>query len=164
MKIFAITHGEKQDGGNPSLTFKGIQQIDNLVDKVLNLHPTSVIIGTGRRFIETYYAISGTVPNLSFDQVKACPLLGSADSGKKAESGWDVMLADGTEIRAGNYVGLVELQNAIDWFGVLDLMAQEDTLLVTGREFIGALMGSADQAKSATVYTIDTETKVVTEV
>ncbi|HEY4512349.1 MAG TPA: hypothetical protein VJH63_01660 [Candidatus Paceibacterota bacterium] len=165
-KIYAVTHGRKLLGINPRLDPAGEVEIAALASRV----PTSesmvdIVVGTGARFVHTFDILARAKSlkiALAGVQVKYSPILGSADSGKKAETGWDVILADGTEVKAGGYLGLIDAPG-IDLWKFLEEGISDGTLLITGREFIGALVGSADNAKSAAVYEItinDKEFKV----
>ncbi|MFA6050781.1 MAG: hypothetical protein WC761_06355 [Candidatus Paceibacterota bacterium] len=163
MKLWAITHGQKHEGVNPSLTQAGIEQIANASRKLIDYTVTGVVIGTGKRFIDTHAVYRDTLGEKKVP-IKYSPFLGSADSGKKAETGFDVVLADGTPIHDSGYIGLIGTPG-VDLWAVLEGTMKDGTLLVTGREFIGAFMpNGANDAKSATVYEIDTATRTVTEI
>jgi len=154
VKFFAITHADKFPGINPGLTDKGKAEIVALTGKLPTEGVENVIIGTGKRFMDIFKALTGAQFNVGVKSVKVSPLLGSADSGKKTE----VFLADGTLIDIGNYIGLIGTPGVDLWAWLKSL--KEGTLLCTGREFIGALI---KDAKAATVYIIDTDAMTVTE-
>ncbi len=150
--IFAVTHGSKAEGPNPELTGAGVAEIRAAAAKLFNREVTCIIVGTGLRFIHTHTVIN-TVFDLGGLPVKYSPLLGSADSGKKAETGFDVLLADGTPIHDSGYIGLIGTPG-VDLWAFLAGAIPDGSLLVTGREFIGSFLGGANNAKSATVYQI----------
>lgn len=159
MKLYAITHGKKKEGADPELSPDGIREIEALNFEPFSGKITGIVIGTGRRFHDTFMTIPESKLPLSRLPVKRSSLLGNADSGKKSESGWDVILADGTEVKAANYIGPLDV--GIDLWPFLESLS-EGMLLVTGREFIGTLIKPAD-GKSATLYEIDVESRTVTE-
>lgn len=154
-KIIAVTHGKKTGGANPQLDEKGQLDILVLAEKLPINEITGVIVGTGVRFAHTFSCLcdhkSIREKLLSFTP-QFCPLLGSADSGTIGESGgFDVILADGRQVKAGGYLGLSEAAGINLWAFLWSL--PDGTLLVTGRELIIAL-GTKD-AKSATIYEIE---------
>lgn len=154
--IWAVTHGKKAQGTNPGLNETGINEILQLATKLPVSLIRQIIIGTGTRFIHTYKLLlaqdagSGNLQNI---KPTYSPLLGSADSGDKSETGWGVLLTDGTKVPLGNYIGLNGTPG-IDLWEFLRKGVADDTLLVTGREFIGTLLKSVDAGKSATAYKI----------
>jgi hypothetical protein len=153
MKIIAITHAEKEAGVNPGLTEIGKVNIMEAAKKLPSKSITNVIIGTGKRFSDVFNCVANVIwDNLPRESisVKYSPLLGSADSGTKTETGWDVFLADGTLVKVGNYIGIIGTPG-IDLWTWLDSLP-EGTLLCTGREFIGAL--GVKDAQAGTIYEI----------
>jgi hypothetical protein len=160
-RIFAITHAEKKEGVNPGLTDKGMDDLIALIPK-LPCNIRNVIIGTGKRFHDIFRAIAHSEQLCIIWSVKFSPLLGSADSGTETETGMDVYLADGTLVKIGDYIGLIGTPGVDPWKWLNSL--QDNTLLCTGREFIGAL--GVKDAKMATIYVIDVDasTLTVTEV
>jgi hypothetical protein len=155
MKILAITHAEKEAGVNPGLTETGKENIVAGAQKLLTKKLTHIIVGTGKRFNDVFNGVLsviwGKLPCGPIEDVKYSPLLGSADSGTKTETGMDVFLADGTLVKIGDYIGLIGTPgiNLVTWLESLP----EGTLLCTGREFIGAL--GVKDAQMATVYEIE---------
>ncbi len=157
MKIFAVTHAEKELGINPKLTDKGMNDIISLISK-LPCVVRSVIVGTGTRFLNIFRAIEHADALCMLKSVKYSPLLGSADSGKKTETGMEVYLADGTLVPLGHYIGLIGTPGIDLWKWLKSL--EDNTLLCTGREFIGAL--GVKDAQMAQLYVIDTDLTTVT--
>ncbi|MDB5204653.1 MAG: hypothetical protein JWP09_681 [Candidatus Taylorbacteria bacterium] len=154
--IWAVTHGKKAAGTNPVLNETGVNEILQLAKKLSMDSIKQIIIGTGARFIHTYKILlaqdagNGNLQNID---PKYSPLLGSADSGDRGETGWNVLLTDGTAVPLGNYIGLNGTPG-IDLWKFLRERVEDGALLVTGRELIGTLMGSVDAGKSATAYQI----------
>lgn len=128
MNVYIITHGEKDKGVNPRLTEAGKTAITNL--SVPN-GITQVIVGTGRRFADVFTNIKDRVGNVP---VKYSPLCGSADSGEKSETGFEVILADGTIVNVSDYLGLVGTPG-VDLVAWLESLPN-GTLLCAGREFL----------------------------
>ncbi len=158
--IYAVTHGKKAEGPNPGLTPEGYEAIKNLAGKLLLATQgavVNIIVGTGRRFLDVFRALG--LKELT-SNVKYCFLLGSADSGVKTETGWDVIGADGTVFEAKFVVGLIGTPGINLWEYVRAL--PDGAILCTGREFIGAL-GEKD-AESAVIYRINTVTRAITKV
>ncbi len=163
MKLRAITHGQKKEGVNPGLTEDGKTNIRLVGGKLVEYSVTGVVIGTGTRFLDTYNAIKEAV-DLERFKPKYSPFLGSADSGTKAETGFNVLLADGTPIHDSGYIGLIGTPG-VDLWAMIEGTMENGNLLVTGREFIGAFMpGGANDAKSAALYEIDTDARTVVEI
>ena len=159
-EIIAATHGEKSEGANPGLTAKGYADVKDLIGKVLLATGgviENVFVGTGLRFFDVYDALELEVFKV---KVKYFFLLGSADSGVKTETGWDVFAANGRLIEASAIIGLIGTPGIDLWLWLESI--PEGSVLCTGREFIGAL--GVKDAKSAKVYTINTVTRTVTEV
>jgi hypothetical protein len=131
LNIYIATHGEKGQGANPGLTETGKAQIAALPipDGI-----TQVVVGTGRRFCDILAAVKDRVGNVP---VKYSPLCGSADSGEKSETGFNVTLADGTSVEIGGYIGLIGTPgiDLVAWLGSLP----DNTLLCAGREFLGGI-------------------------
>lgn len=145
--IHIVTHGAKCPGEDPRLTLEGLQEV-NLI--VLPSGISQIICGTGRRFEDTLNSLVGVhgIP------VKYSPLCGSADSGERAETGFQVILASGTKVPVGDYIGLIGTPG-VDlktWIQSLP----ENTLLVAGRELTGAL-GYRD-GQPGRLYRCDGET------
>ncbi len=165
-KIFAVTHGKKHPGSNPALTKEGREEVHAAAKKIKPEVITGFMCGTGLRFQNTWLAVVDAL-DLSHLDLRHSPLLGSADSGIKAESGshgWDIHLADGRTIKDTNYVGLIGTPG-VDLWKFLEGNVTSCTMLCTGREFIGALIeGGADAAKSGTLYEIDCAARTVHEV
>lgn len=154
MKIIAITHAEKEAGVNPGLTEIGKVNIMEAAKKLSSNNITNIIVGTGKRFSDVFNCVANVIwDNLPRESisVKYSPLLGSADSGTKTETGFDVFLADGTLVKIGNYIGLIGTPG-IDLGAWLSSLP-EGTLLCTGREFIGAL--GVKDAQAGTIYEIE---------
>ncbi len=165
MKIVAITHAEKNQGVNPGLTEKGKADICALAGKLPKGGVKNIIIGTGTRFLDIFDSLCGAGGWVKLDSqsnfIRFSPLLGSADSGKKTETGFDVYLADGTLVPIGDYIGLIGTPG-VDLWAWLKSIQTDGTLLCTGREFIGSL--GVKDAQMARVYVIDTDTQTVTVV
>jgi len=160
--IIAVTHGKKMAGPDPRLDPDGIEQIRILQGRVgFPDEFLVVMIGTGRRFMDTAVALDFN-PGSSHLR---CSLLGTADSGEKnLRGGMDVLLADGTPVSfPQDYIGLVGTPGIDLWAWLASLSADRSYLLVAGREFIGALLGNVNLAKSATAYEIDVVGRTVTE-
>ena len=156
-RIVAITHSDKASGANPGLTEKGKLQIGVTAGRIpagLN----RVIMGTGKRFGDIWTTIKVLMHLMDIVSVRYSPLLGSADSGTKTETGFDVILADETVVPIGEYQGIIGTPGIDLWAWLASL--EDNTLLCTGREFIGAL--GVKDAKAGAVYTIDVETKTAT--
>jgi hypothetical protein len=158
MKFLAMTHAEKHPGVNPNLTAKGKNDIALLADKL----PSSVIgviVGTGARFCDMLDVIKENPRLAQIKDIKFSPLLGSADSGKKTETGFDVFLANGRLIKIGDYIGLIGTPGVDLWMW---LMSFKDgpIILCTGREFIGAL--GYENSQTGQLFEIDTNKLSVT--
>jgi len=161
MKIFAITHAEKEAGSNPGLTENGLKDILTRAKELPRDELKNMVVGTGKRFCEVSFAVRQRLTTLSghnsIESVKYSPLLGSADSGKKTETGFEAILADGTNVPIGDYIGLIGTPGIDLWAWLKSL--SEGTLLCTGREFIGAL--GVKNAEAGQIYVIDTDLKSV---
>ena len=160
MKLFAITHAEKNSGTNPSLTEKGKADIKTVAERLPWSEIRDVVVGTGVRFNNILEMIIVLLGNPNFDSVRYSPLVGSADSGKKSETGFEVILADGSLVGIGDYIGLAGTPGVDLWVWMKSL--SPNTLLCTGREFVGAL--GVKDAQMAQVYVIDTDTSTVSTV
>lgn len=164
-RITAVTHGPKEPGPNPPMTQEGKVAVSEAVNKALGELPTTrhIIIGTGNRFQEVATIVSAclakTEAKVALETIKFSPLIGNADSGKQGETGFEVMLPDGTIVPVGNYIGVVNTPGIDLWTFLGSL--PEGTILCTGREFIAAL--GVKEAKSAKVYAINPEDRTVTE-
>lgn len=145
--IYAVTHAEKEKGINPGLTPKGKADIKALAAKLPG-SLKNVIIGTGKRFNDVFKALGLH----KMETKKWSSLLGSADSGTKTETGMDVILADGVLVPIGNYIGIIGTPGINLWAWLKSLPAE--TLLCTGREFVGALINNAEAGQ---IYIIDTD-------
>jgi hypothetical protein len=140
---YIITHGDKEKGPDPELHILGIAQVAGLT---VPEDVTNVIVGTGRRFIQTWDTVKKSKTlNVA---VRYSPLCGSADSGEKSETSFMVTLADGTSVGIGDYVGLIGTPG-VDLKSWLDSLP-EGTLLVAGREFLGAI--GYTEGKTGTLY------------
>lgn len=130
-RIFIVTHGAKKSGPNPPLSPAGKAQVSSLP---IPTGITSVIVGTGQRFADTYRAIKDKVGDIP---VKYSPLCGSADSGEKGESGFQVTLVDSTVVEPEDYIGLVGTAGVdlLIWLKSLP----DNTLLCAGREFLSGI-------------------------
>jgi hypothetical protein len=163
-KIFAITHAEKEAGVNPGLTEAGKANIVAVAQKLLTKKLAHIIVGTGKRFNDVFNGVLSVIWGKlrcgPIEDVKYSPLLGSADSGVKTETGFDVYLADGTLVKIGDYIGLIGTPG-IDLWKWLDSLP-EGTLLCTGREFITAL--GMKNAEAGQLYQIETGDTTVTVV
>lgn len=134
MRIYILTHGNKVPGPNPGITEDAKKALS---EAYIPPWVNNIFVGTGLRFKETLAAIMPKFGQGAIVSVNFSPLCGSADSGEKAETGFQVVLADGTIVPAGNYTGLVGTPG-IDlgaWLRTLP----DKTLLVAGRELTGAL-------------------------
>jgi len=154
--VIAVLHAEKGEKANPGLTDAGKATIGAIQ---LPAGITSIVSGTGIRFLDTRDAL---LAQLRADiPQRFSPLLGSADSGAQAETGFEVVLADGkTVCPIGGYIGLIGTPGIDMWAFLQSLPA--GTLLCTGRELLMAL-GYKD-AKSGKMYCIDIVNKTVVEI
>ncbi|MDO8183788.1 MAG: hypothetical protein Q7T49_02280 [bacterium] len=140
-----MTHGEKESGPNPSLTPVAKVKMGSVT---LPQGITNVVVGTGTRFLETYQELKCQLLGVP---VKFSPLCGSADNGEKSETGVTVFLADGTPVNLSDYLVLI-ITAGVDlkvWINSL----QDQTLLVVGREFLGAI--GYKNAQSGHLYQYD---------
>ena len=132
MYKYIATHGDKEKGMNPGLTEIGKTQIANLsIPDGIKM----VVVGTGKRFVDMLSVLRNRLGDIP---IKFSPLCGSADSGKKTETGFDVILADGeTLVPIGDYIGLIGTPglDLKTWVNSLP----DGTLLLAGRELTGAL-------------------------
>ncbi len=144
--IYAVTHGQKGSGSNPQLTTIGMEEIVQLRKHIEKIDFDQIIVATGTRFLMTLESLG-----FSKDRVKFSPLLGSADSGEKSESGFKGLLADGTLVEIDNYIGLIGTPGINLWTWLQSLKGE--TLLVTGREFMFGL--DVMDAVPSAVYRID---------
>ncbi|MBP9701420.1 MAG: hypothetical protein KBD47_00370 [Candidatus Pacebacteria bacterium] len=149
MKIHILTHGDKEAGVDPCLTQTGVRQIESVT---LPSTVFQIISGTGNRFQQSAEIVRRRLGHEK--DTRFSPLCGSADSGEKAESGFQVILANGRVVPLGDYIGLIGTPG-VNVNAFLNALP-ENTLLIAGRELLGAL-GYKD-ALSGVVYGYDGET------
>jgi len=153
--IHAVTHGQKNSGPNPELTEAGKDEIASLKKHINEVKFDQIIVATGTRFLMTLESLG-----FSKTEAKFSPLLGSADSGEKAESGYKGLLADGTLVDIDDYIGIIGTPGVDLWVWLQSLSG--NVLLVTGREFMGGL--EVDDATPSTVYRINTASREIKKI
>lgn len=140
-KIFVVTHGEKEDGSNPSMTKVGFEQVAalrSLLPKTVAL----VVCGTGRRHMDVARALE-----LAPDRYTA--LVGAPDS---LNSERNIVLADGTVIDFNKYTTISDNRNAMP---ALISGLPDGAVICAGRPCVKGL-GKKD-AKSGAVYRVDVD-------
>lgn len=125
-RILVVTHEEKEPGiPNPGLTEEGKEKIKSLNVVLCSLD--SIFCGTGRRFLETAETL-GVKPD------GFLTALGTADTNFKKPEGQFILLADGTEVPAGQYYETVWRKNSsllllgsyISKYALLDFDSEDD--------------------------------------
>ena len=121
--VYLVTHGQKKEGPNPSLTPLGEFQLGQLKD---HLPPklSTVVCGTGRRHLQTA------------EVLELCPdrytnIVGVPES--KDEACQMVFLADGTKIPFSQYTSIKDRAPS---FRQLIKSLENQTIVITSRPLI----------------------------
>jgi hypothetical protein len=148
---YAITHGIRNGGADPSHTPEGIKQIEALRPNNI----ARVVVGTGLRHIqilETLIRIGELTENT---KSMISPFVGSADAYNPSEGG--IVLPSRYQCPLEDYIGINNPRFDI-WGFVSDQI--EGTLFLCGAEFLSAL-GVGKPAKGA-LYAVDIDTRACT--
>ena len=155
MKMYLVTHGNRNFGCDPSLTDKGFEQIAdirvNLLPKIPA--PPLVVIGVGRRFEETYQGLNQSLRDIP---MKWSPFSGSGDA---LEIDGRIALPGNISVTNDDYIGMVNNPGFDAWRFISSL--PEDTLLCSGEELMMALGFESDKGR---LYEIDTERRTCRQV
>ena len=133
--IYVITHGEKNDGPNPSLTDYGKEQIRFFKECLPNVQ--KVVAGLARRHLDMIEALG-----LNFEECFFADELGRATSLKPGTND-QVYLADGTVIQRNKYI---MLPASVVWELVKN--QPDSTLLLGGRPLAKAILKFATNVPS----------------
>lgn len=129
MKVYLVTHGKKGSGTNPGLTEEGRAAITKLI---LPDGIRLVIVGTGKRFLDTLQALNEQLGDV---QVTYAPICGTADNCEKAgDNSYEMELANGSRVPTTSYLGLIGTPGIN--LRIFMIAQPEGTLLIVGREFL----------------------------
>ncbi len=156
---YAITHGLRTNGFNPLHTPEGIAQLRNLV---VPQGITNIVIGTGERHEEIFATLfhMNEPPfegNPNRPKIWYSPFVGSTDGFNPPDR---IILGhrdDGNHrsCRLADYLG-VNTHPAFDAWAFVHSLPDE-TLFLTGGEFLIALGMSGFETKRGALYGIDAE-------
>ena len=148
MKLYLVTHGERNGGYNPSLTPGGVGQADKVRDCQLPKipRPKLVVVGTGARFEQM-------AKHMGLDEIprQFSPLCGSGDA---LESGNTIAISTGRKVPANDYIGLAGTPGFDAWKFVSSFPGR--TLFCAGAEMTQALGFSSERG---CLYELNTDTK-----
>jgi len=132
-RIYAVLHGDKKLGADPSLTSEGRSQI-HLLRRLLPANPVEVLCGTGRRHHQTCTALALTMTG-------STPIIGDPTSLEMTNDGVKVIVfADGSSAPVSEDRSIADISLVARPF-VAGL--KDNTVLCTGRPFLLALNWSA---------------------
>ncbi|OGY94673.1 MAG: hypothetical protein A2406_02515 [Candidatus Komeilibacteria bacterium RIFOXYC1_FULL_37_11] len=142
--IYAVLHGDKHEGADPTMTPSGVNQIESLKD-LLPDNPSAIICGTGRR----HRHVAAT---LGLEMTRSTLLLGDATSMDTIDGNPTIIFADGTACWYEQYTGIQDMAPAIHNF----LRSLPDqAVLCTGRPFAKSLGIEVAKSGSVVEITID---------
>ena len=75
-KVFVVTHGDKENGSDAGMTEKGVKQIANIgIWGIPHIpQPSLVLIGNGKRFMETYQVLEPVLNEAPTDISGSCDI------------------------------------------------------------------------------------------
>lgn len=157
--IYAVTHGKREIGVNPSHTNEGTFQLLSplmvgMVALITHYGTKLVLVGTGTRFEETYLAFRPTIDHI---HAKWSPFCGTEDSLIDRDGQSLVVTGAGRVILPSQYIGIPDHSAFHAWEFVKSL--PDFTLLFTGRQLLKAL--GVERARSCSIYEIFPNLKTI---
>ena len=143
--VFIITHGDKFQGSNPTMTGDGFWQVSALRD-LLPAEPSAVICGTGWRHHNVAEALC-LIPT------RWTSLVGDADSQEETEDGRKIIvLASGIKVNPEDYTSLEDTAYCAK---ALITHLPDNSVVCGGRPLM--IMLGHPNAKSAAIYKVTSE-------
>lgn len=155
--IFLVTHASRTDEADPVHTNEGLKELTSQIMSnvialvILHFQISTVCIGKGKRFKESYRAFTQLFPT-------GMPVIEDGHFGDEVShrDGIGYILEDGTIVPDEQYIGLSALEG--DWWEYLKNKVPDKSIIFTGRQFCECL---GVKSRSCSIYAVNPQRKQV---